>query len=70
METLFALSDRDNVIYMNTFSKTISSSMRLVYGAAAKTFGAVFKKKLGFYSCTVPTFERYVLAELYKQRQL
>ncbi|MBQ8439240.1 MAG: hypothetical protein IJX19_01130 [Clostridia bacterium] len=23
-----------------------------------------FEKKLGFYSCTVPTFEQFVLAEL------
>ena len=24
----------------------------------------IFEEKLGFYSCTVPTFEQYVLAEL------
>ena len=24
----------------------------------------IFQEKLGFYSCTVPTFEQYVLAEL------
>lgn len=64
METLFALSDRDNVIYMNTFSKTISSSMRFGYMVLPQRLTELFSKKLGFYSCTVPTFEQYVLAEL------
>ena len=64
METLFALSNRDNVIYMNTFSKTISSSMRFGYMVLPQRLSELFSKKLGFYSCTVPTFEQYVLAEL------
>lgn len=64
METLFALADRDNVIYLNTFSKTISSSMRVGYMVLPRQLVAPFQEKLGFYSCTVPTFEQYVLAEL------
>ena len=31
METLFALSDQGNVIYLNTFSKTISPAIRVAY---------------------------------------
>lgn len=64
METLFNLSDGDNVIYLNTFSKTISSSMRVGYMILPKKLTGVFQEKLGFYSCTVPTFEQYVLTEL------
>lgn len=64
METLFKLSDNDNVIYMNTFSKTISSSMRVGYMVLPKKLAGPFQEKLGFYSCTVPTFEQYVLTEL------
>lgn len=64
METLFNLSDFDNVIYLNTFSKTISSSMRVGYMVLPKKLVKRFAEKLGFYSCTVPTFEQYVLAEL------
>ena len=54
-ETIFFLSDQDNVIYLNTFSKTISLPKRLV---------EPFNDRLGFYSCTVPTFEQLVLTEL------
>ena len=64
METLFTLSAYDNVIYLNTFSKTISSSMRVGYMVLPKQLVKIFKDKLGFYSCTVPTFEQYVLTQL------
>lgn len=63
-ETLFALSNRDNVIYLNTFSKTISASLRAGYMVLPKHLVAEFENKLGFYSCTVPTFMQYVLTEL------
>ena len=63
-ETLFALSNSDNVIYLNTFSKTISPSLRIGYMVLPKHLVEVFDKKLGFYSCTVSTFMQYVLAEL------
>ena len=63
-ETLFALSKSDNVIYLNTFSKTISPSLRIGYMVIPKHLVGEYNKKLGFYSCTVPTFMQYVLAEL------
>lgn len=64
METLFALSEYDNVIYSNTFSKTISPSMRVGYMVLPRRLVQPFQEKLGFYSCSVPTFEQFVLAEL------
>ena len=63
-ETLFSHTSDDNVIYMNTFSKTISSSLRIGYMVLPKHLVEEFKKKLGFYSCTVPTYMQYVLAKL------
>lgn len=63
-ETLFSLSELDNVIYLNTFSKTISSALRVGYMVLPKCLVEPFEEKLGFYSCTVPTFEQFVLAEL------
>lgn len=63
-ETLFSHTAKDNVIYMNTFSKTVSSSFRVGYMVLPKHLVPLFKEKLGFYSCTVPTFIQYVLAEL------
>lgn len=63
-ETLFSLAVRDNVIYLNTFSKTISPSFRIGYMVLPKCLVKSFEEKLGFYSCTVPTFMQYVLTEL------
>ena len=64
METLFSLSPHDNVIYLNTFSKTISPAIRVAYIVLPQKLVDVFQKKLGFYSCTVPTYMQYVLAKL------
>ena len=63
-ETLFALSNQDNVIYLNTFSQTISPSFRVGYMVLPKHLVNVYQENLGFYSCTVPTFIQYVLTEL------
>ena len=63
-ETLFALSKAGRVIYLNTFSKTISPSLRIGYMVLPKQLVEGFQRTLGFYSCTVPTFMQYVLAEL------
>lgn len=64
METLFSLSPHDNVIYLNTFSKTISPAVRVAYIVLPKKLVKIFREKLGFYSCTVPTFEQFMLTEL------
>ena len=63
-DTLFSLSDKDNVIYLNTFSKTISPSLRIGYMVLPKKLVKEFDERLGFYSCTVPAFEQYVIARL------
>ena len=63
-ETLFSHSSQENVIYMNTFSKTISSSLRAGYMVLPAHLVSHFEEKLGFYSCTVPTYIQFVLTEL------
>lgn len=62
-DTLFALSEDDNVIYINTFSKTIAPSIRIGYMILPEKLMGLFQTKVGFYSCTVPSYEQYVLAE-------
>ncbi len=63
-DTLVSCDLHDNVIYMNTFSRTISPSLRVGYMVLPKTLVPQFEEKLGFYSCTVPTYIQYVLAAL------
>jgi len=57
-----ALDGRGRVIYMNTFTKTLAPSIRISYMVLPGELMAEFQKRLGFYSCTVPSFEQYTLA--------
>lgn len=66
-ETVFSHSSDDNVIYLNSFSKTISPALRVGYMVLPKHLVPEFQQRLGFYSCTVPTFEQFVLAALISQ---
>ncbi len=63
-DTLFALSGGRRVLYLNTFSRTIAPSIRVGYMILPEDLLETFERILGFYSCTVPVFEQYVLAEL------
>lgn len=63
-DTVFSLAKNDSVIYLNTFSQTIAPAMRIGYMVLPESLVEKFEHKLGFYSCTVPMFEQYVLAEL------
>ena len=63
-DTVYAMSQHGSVIYLNTFSETIAPSIRVGYMVLPDTLLSDFESKLGFYSCTVPVFEQYVLAEL------
>ncbi len=62
-ETVFSLSENENVIYLNTFSKTIAPSIRIGYMVLPNALLPEYEKRAGFYSCAVPSFEQYVLAE-------
>lgn len=62
-ETVFSLSKNNNVLYLNSFTRTISPSLRISYLILPKPLVAKYREKLGFYACTVPGFEQYVLAD-------
>ena len=57
-----SLDDGGRVIYMNSFSKSLAPSIRISYMVLPAGLMAAFQQKLGFYSCTVPSFEQYTLA--------
>ena len=52
----------DRVIYMNSFSKSLAPSIRISYIVLPSELMDKFQRELGFYSCTVPSFEQYTLA--------
>ena len=62
LPTMQSLDREGRVIYMNTFSKTLAPSIRSSYMVLPEKLMEEFRRKLGFYSCTVPSFEQVTLA--------
>ncbi len=62
LPTLHALDAGGRVIYMNTFSKSLAPSIRVGFLVLPTDLMVRFQETLGFYSCTVPSFEQYALA--------
>ena len=54
--------DSGKVIYMNTFSKSLAPSIRISYMVLPPVLMEQFQRELGYYSCTVSSFEQYTLA--------
>lgn len=49
------------VIYMNTFAKTLASSLRISYMVLPLNLAQIFRENFAFYACSVPTFEQRTL---------
>ncbi|MGN0436604.1 MAG: PLP-dependent aminotransferase family protein [Wujia sp.] len=64
---LMSLDACEKVIYMNTFSKSLTSTIRISYMVLPEHLVNEFYRRLGFYSCTVSTFEQYTLAAFISQ---
>ena len=65
--TLFSIDGGEQVVYLNTFSKTIAPSIRISYMILPPRLLARYREKLGFYACTVSSFEQYTLARFLEQ---
>lgn len=61
MAAMTAMDTNGRVIYINTFSKSLTPSIRISYMVLPKTLMDRFQQNLGFYSCTVPSFEQQTL---------
>ena len=65
--TLQSMDVSDKVIYMNTFTKTLASTVRISYMILPRELFQQYYKKLSFYSCTVSNFEQYTLAKFIEE---
>ncbi len=64
---LFSLDVMEKVIYINTFSKTLTPTIRISYMILPVSLLEKFHQKLGRCACTVSNFEQYALAEFIKK---
>lgn len=63
IDTLYMSDDSQRVIYINTFSKSLSPSIRIGYMILPEKYLEEYRKTMGDFSCTVPVLDQYVLAE-------
>lgn len=59
--------DEYHVIYMNTFTKTLTPSIRIAYMVLPDNLAHKFSEKLNFYSGAISSFEQYTLAAFMKE---
>ena len=57
----------DKVIYMNTFTKTLCSTVRISYMVLPPNLAKQYYQNLSFYSCTVSNFEQYTMARFIEE---
>lgn len=67
---LYSIDTSDKVIYINTFSKSLASTIRISYMVLPKPLLTRYNKELSFYSCTVSNFEQYTLAKFIEKGYL
>ena len=60
--TLQSIDRAGKVIYLNSFTKSIAPAIRISYLVLPPELMEEFRRRLGFYACTVPSFEQYTLA--------
>lgn len=63
LQTLYAMDSNHRVIYLNTFSKSLSPSLRLGYMVLPESLLEQYEKTAGKLACTVTMLEQFTLAE-------
>ena len=69
IDTICSLAP-ERVLYLNSFSRSFAPSMRTAFLVLPESLLGLYRERLGFYSCTVPVFEQYVLAEFIASGEL
>lgn len=63
-DTLFSQSEEGRVLYLNTFTNTLSAAVRVGYMVLPPALAQRYSELLGFYACPVPVLEQLILTEL------
>lgn len=63
IDTLYMSDESQSVVYINTFSKSLSPSIRIGYMILPEKWLEKYRESMGDFSCTVPVLDQYVLAE-------
>lgn len=61
--TMLSIDMSEKIIYINTFAKTLASTVRISYMILPKHLAEKFYSEMAFYSCTVSNFEQYTLSK-------
>lgn len=66
---LKSMDIHDNVIYMNSFSKTIAPTLRVSFMVLPDKLMSLYQEHYSYFSCSVPVITQLVLAEFIKQKE-
>lgn len=68
--SLQSIDGAGKVIYLNTFTKSLASTIRISYLVLPPALIERFGREMGFYACTVSNFEQCTLARFIRQGHL
>lgn len=67
LPALYSLDKSKHVIYMSTFARTLTPSLRIGYVVLPPKLAQRYQTEFSFYSCTVPNFEQYTLTRFLQE---
>lgn len=67
IESLKNIDTTGKVIYVNTFSRSLTPTIRISYMVLPEKLSERFSRELSFYSCTISNFEQYTLASFIRE---
>ncbi len=70
IQPLYSIDVNGKVIYMNTFSKSVSPAVRISYMILPEELMDRFLGTMSFYSCTVANLEQYALTKFIEGKHL
>lgn len=62
VKPMYSLAEGTNVIYMNTFTKSLTPSIRLSYMVLPKNLLGLYEEKIGFLASDVSTLDQLIVA--------